>query len=286
MPCMRCMQKKREYRYPVGAILTAVVAILAALLQGVVGDFPVALFSFPLNILAMVLWLVALTVIYRNRSTLRLTQMLMSRSATWLSLLVMAAIGLVLGLQRQPSSASWPVVVGVLYVMSHLYLITLRGMRAAGRLRWRFTLLHLGLLLALGAGFWGAADRVQLRMAVDGRANNVAYTMSGEAHTLDYYISLKAFNVRSAGDGEQMQYEATVVVDKQDVVLRVNHPYSRTWAEKIYIVSHGAQPAGNYVVVEIVTEPWQWLSAVGIVMLIVGAVMMFLRGPRRLNNNM
>lgn len=285
MPCMRCMQKEREYRYPVGAIVTAVVAILTTTLQGVVGDFPVALFSFPLNIIAMMLWLVSLTVMYRNRGTSRLCRVLMSRSATWLSLLVMATIGLVLGLQRMPSSASWPVVVGVLYVMSHLYLITLRGMRAAGCLRWRFTLLHLGLLIALGAGFWGAADRVQLRMAVDGRANNVAYTMSGEAHTLDYYISLKEFSVRPGGGGEHMQYEATVTVDREDVVLRVNHPYSRTWAEKIYIVNHGAQPAGNYVVVEIVIEPWQWLSAAGIVMLIVGAVLMFLRGPRRLNGD-
>ena len=285
MPCMRCMQKEREYRYPVGAIVTAVVAILTTTLQGVVGDFPVALFSFPLNIIAMMLWLVSLTVLYRNRGTSRLAQMLMSRSATWLSLLVMATIGLVLGLQRMPSSASWPVVVGLLYVMSHLYLITLRGMCATGAVRWRFTLLHLGLLIALGAGFWGAADRVQLRMAVDGRANNVTYTMSGEAHTLDYYISLKEFSVRPGGDGEHMQYEATVTVDREDVVLRVNHPYSRTWAEKIYIVNHGAQPAGNYVVVEIVIEPWQWLSAAGIVMLIVGAVLMFLRGPRRLNGD-
>ena len=184
---MRCMQKEREYRYPVGAIMTAVVAILATTLQGVVGDFPVALFSFPLNIIAMMLWLVSLTVIYRNRGTSRLCRVLMSRSATWLSLLVMATIGFVLGLQRMPSSASWGVVVGLLYVMSHLRSCRLcRRPAATGAVRWRFTLLHLGLLIALGAGFWGAPDRVQLRMAVDGRANNVAYTMSGEAHTLDY----------------------------------------------------------------------------------------------------
>ena len=65
-------------------------------------------------------------------------------------------------------------------------------------------------------------------------------------------------------------------------ILPRTDPYDRTWAQKIYIVSYGSQHAGNYVVVEIVTEPWQWLSLVGIVMLIVGAVMMFLRGPRRL----
>lgn len=276
------MKKAREYRGPVGAIVVAVVAILATLLQAVVGDFPVALFAFPLNIIVLALWLVLLTVSCRNRATSPLAKAMLSRSATWLALLVMVAIGLVLGLQREPSSASWPVVVGLLFVMSHLYLVTLRGYRATGGLRWRFTLLHLGLLLALGAGFWGAPDREQLRMAVDERPNSVAYTMSGAEVTLDFDVSLREFKMTPAEEGVQMQYEATVVMDGKDVVLRVNHPYDRTWAQKIYIVSYGSQHAGNYVVVEIVTEPWQWLSLVGIVMLIVGAVMMFLRGPRRL----
>jgi uncharacterized membrane protein HdeD (DUF308 family) len=37
----------------------------------------------------------------------------------------------------------------------------------------------------------------------------------------------------------------------------------------------------RYCVVEVVREPWRWLSVVGIVMLIVGAVLMFAAGPRK-----
>jgi uncharacterized membrane protein HdeD (DUF308 family) len=36
----------------------------------------------------------------------------------------------------------------------------------------------------------------------------------------------------------------------------------------------------RYAIIEIVREPWQWLSMAGIVMLMAGAVMLFVRGPR------
>jgi hypothetical protein len=65
-------------------------------------------------------------------------------------------------------------------------------------------------------------------------------------------------------------------------MLMVNHPYNRTLAEKIYLVSFGKTLMGeSYAVVEIVKEPWQWMTATGIIMLIVGAVLLFIQGPRR-----
>jgi uncharacterized membrane protein HdeD (DUF308 family) len=36
----------------------------------------------------------------------------------------------------------------------------------------------------------------------------------------------------------------------------------------------------TYAVIEIVKEPWQWLSATGIIMLIAGAVLLFVQGPK------
>ncbi|MBQ2240352.1 MAG: hypothetical protein II322_05970, partial [Alistipes sp.] len=55
-----------------------------------------------------------------------------------------------------------------------------------------------------------------------------------------------------------------------------------TFGEKIYLVS--IDPQGAYCVVEIVREPWQWASLAGIVMLLAGAVMLFIRGPRHTAN--
>jgi LPXTG-motif cell wall-anchored protein len=65
----------------------------------------------------------------------------------------------------------------------------------------------------------------------------------------------------------------------------VNHPYNYTIAEKVYLVSVSNPADGEYVVLEIVDEPWQWLSAAGIVMLILGGVLLFIRGPRKTFNS-
>ena len=144
-----------------------VVALLSLLVEVTVGSFPYQIFAFPLNILTLILWLVVVIRAYRNRSSSRLAQFMLSRDATWLSLGIMALIGIVLGLQREPSSTAWPVVVGVFVVLTHLSFVILRGWRNSSGIRLRFILTHVGLWLALGAGFWGAPDREQLRVAVE-----------------------------------------------------------------------------------------------------------------------
>jgi hypothetical protein len=57
--------------------------------------------------------------------------------------------------------------------------------------------------------------------------------------------------------GMPTHFEATVVIDNKEVALRVNHPYSRTLGEKIYLVSIGQSPDNGapYCIVEIVREP-------------------------------
>lgn len=263
------------------ALVIATIALVTTILEVSLGAFPVSLFAAPLNLLVMLLWALAVLYLYRSRATSPVSRFLMGREATWLSLVAMAVVGVVLGLQRDPASDSWAVVVALLFILTHLALVILRGWRGAQGIRWRFVLLHVGLLVALGAGFWGAPDREQLRLSVGSEPESVAYTMSGAERRLPYDISLEEFNLEVAQSGVPTNYEATVGIDGRSVVLRVNHPYSRTLAEKIYLVSHGTSPRGSeYVVLEVVREPWQWLSAVGIVMLIVGAVLLFVRGPK------
>ena len=263
------------------AITTIVIALVVTILQIAIGAFPVAMFAFPLNTLAMLLWVVAMLHIYRNRTTSAIAKFMLSREATWLSLLIMAATGVVLGLQRNPMSDAWAVVIGLLFVQSHLMFVVLRGWRVNNRIRWRFAILHIGLLLALGAGFWGAPDREQLRIAVEIHPSREAYTIEGVERRLPYDIALEEFKTEMSENNTPTNYTARIVVEGESVVLRVNHPYNRTWSEKIYLINGGvAHNGSDYAIVEIVREPWQWLSAVGIVMLIVGGVLLFLRGPK------
>ena len=246
---------------------------------------PIEIFRFPLNILVIVLWLAIIAMLYRNRTGNALARFMLSRGATWISLALMVIIGIALGLEREPSTTSWPVVVSIFYILSHLCFIVMRGWRNAKGIRWRFCLTHVGLLMALGSGFWGAPDREQLRMAVHRYPCNEAYTMGGELKPTPYNMELWSFCMKHSNNGAPTHYEAEIMVDGKKAMLMVNHPYNRTLAEKIYLVSFGKTLMGeSYAVVEIVKEPWQWMTATGIIMLIAGAVLLFIQGPRKTEN--
>ncbi len=269
------------------SVTVAIIVAIALLLQSTVGDIPLAIFAFPLNITIIVLWLAIVGVLYKNRSNLAVAKSLLSIRATWLSLGSMVATGIYFGLEREPSSTSWLVVAGILFTLTHLLLITLRGWRTPGGIRWRFTLLHVGLIVALGAGFWGAPDREQLRMAlVENKPTETAYHINGTATRLDHAITLRSLNAEYNESGIPTYFDATLEIENESVTLRVNHPYNKTLSEKIYLVSVGQSPDNGspYCVVEIVREPWQWLSLAGIVMLLASAVMLFIRGPRHAAN--
>lgn len=257
---------------------------VSAIVQAIVGAFPLSIVRFPLNVILMALWLVLLVELYRRRDRSKVAQVLLSQAATVISLVLMSAVGIVLGLQREPASTAWPTVVAVLFVLSHLTLVTLRGWRNATGVRWRFVVNHAGLWLALVAGFWGAPDREQVRAMVTREVpTREAYDMSGRTTTLDCELQLVDFKIDYYAEGQPSMYEAVVAVDGESATLRVNHPHHRTWSEMIYLVSYDVESPdrARYCVVEVVREPWRWLSVVGIAMLITGAVLMFARGPRK-----
>ena len=263
-------------------VVVAVVVAIAMLLQALVGSFPTDIFTFPLNIICMALWLVACYLLYKHRETSALAQSLLSTRATWLSLAAMVATGLYLGLQSQPNSTAWPIVLGILFTLTHLLLITMRGWRTAKGIRWRFTLLHAGLIIALGAGFWGSPDRVQLRTMLQDKPVNHAYHLDSTLTNLDYTMQLEECNTEYNTSGMPTHFEAKVRIDNEIVTLKVNHPHNRTFGEKIYLVSINQEH--GYCIVEIVREPWQWASLAGIILILAGAVMLFIRGPRHMAN--
>ena len=278
---MKTQMTDKRFERLWGVCLVGAVVALSFIVEMCWGSFPVGIFRFPLNILVMALWMMLMAMMYRGRGH-RVAGFMLSREATWLSLGMVAVIGITLGLQRKPASTAWPMVVSLLFVQSHLLLVVMRGWRNKGGVRWRFCLTHIGLLLALGAGYWGAADREQWRMPVHNFPSNEAFTMQGEPRRLPYTLELKDFTIEQAENGTPTHYEAQIMVDDERVTLRVNHPYARTLSEKIYLVSFSSSPQGErYAIVEIVSEPWQWLSAAGIILLIAGAMLLFVQGPRK-----
>ena len=279
---METLSRNKRFPHLKAVCMVGVVVALSFIVEVCLGSFPVSIFRFPLNILMLALWIVLITMMYRDRAHSACARFMLSREATWLALGMVVAIGITLGLQLKPSSTAWPTVVSLLFVQSHLLLVILRGWRNKRGIRWRFCLTHIGLLLALGAGYWGAPDRGQWRTPVHPYPSNEAFTMEGEPRLLPYTLELKDFVVEHAENGTPTHYEAQVMVDGTMVTLRVNHPYARTMSEKIYLVSFSTSTQGErYAIVEIVREPWQWLSAMGIIMLLAGAMLLFINGPKR-----
>ena len=158
---MKTQMTDKRFERLKGVCMVGAAVALSFLLEFCLGSFPGGIFRFPLNMLVLALWMVLMTMMYRGRGHSVCAQFMLSREATWLALGMMVAIGITLGLQRVPSSTAWPVVVSLLFVQSHLLLVFVRGWRNGRGIRWRFCLTPAGLLLALGAGFWGAPDREQ-----------------------------------------------------------------------------------------------------------------------------
>ena len=159
----------------------AVVAVVTSLLQVVIGDFPVRFFAFPMNLVVAAVWLLLLTELYRRRADSRVAKYILSMEATYLALVLSAVGGVAVGVMAESPTRTWPFVAMMLFVVSHLVLVTLRGWRNRQGVRWRFLLNHAGLTLALCAGFWGAPDVQELRLPlVEGRPTSEAYVVEGQ----------------------------------------------------------------------------------------------------------
>lgn len=258
-------------------IVFATIAVALFVVQWLVGDFPQWLFAAPMNLVVGALWFVAVVEGYRRRATSKLAGYLLSAEATYTALAVAALVAMVLGLQGEPSTASWPVVGGALYLLTVLTLVLLRGWRSGGVVRWRFLVTHLGLWLALVAMFFGAPDKQILRMQVGDKPSREALSERGVKRFLDYEITLENFVMEPTDDGVPRRFCATVAIDDKVVDIEVNKPYTYRYGEDIYLVSYAAEGC----VLQIVREPWKVVSVVGVVMLLLGAMMLFLQGFKR-----
>ena len=237
-------------------------------------------FAFPLNLLLALLWLVSWGMLWKNRPESKLVRWLLSPYATILSISLLSVVGLWIGFSgNRDFVQSIPFVIILLFAQTVIWLITLRGFRRNGNVRWRFLLIHLGLLLALGAGFWGSPDSSELRVKlVRGQETRTAYKMDGSVTPLDFAIRMDDYKMTLSDDGKPSYYEAIVAIDDAaPEVITVNHPYSVSLGEDVYLasVSEGG------CVLQIVREPWRYFALVGIIMLLAGAFMLFIHGPKR-----
>ena len=238
-------------------------------------------FAFPLNLLLALLWLAGLGLLWKHRPDSRVVKFLLSPYATILALTLFLACGLWIGFSGDRACVqSIPFVLMLLYVLTVVYLVTLRGWRSRnGQIRWRFLFIHAGFLLAVGAAFWGSPDSSELRVKLVPEQECVsAYKLDASVTELHYKLRLEDYRIDFNEEGKPVYYEAVVSVGDSDAkVITVNHPLSVSLGEDIYLasVSEGG------CVLQIVREPWRYFALAGILMLLLGAFMLFIKGPKR-----
>ena len=131
----------------------------------------------------------------------------------------------------------------------------------------------------MGAAFWGAPDSSELRIPLaKGEASKVAYEVDGSLAGLGYELKLNDYKTEYSQSGQPIHYEAVVSVDGgESFAITVNHPYNVRFGEDIYLTS----VSGKGCVLLIVHEPWRYFALAGIIMLLAGAFMLFIGGPKR-----
>ena len=266
-------------RYALTSLLLVFGAAVLSWLLESIAPFPMVFFRFPMNIIMMALWLYGVVELYRRGAKSVVARYLLSVSATVTSIFVLAVGCIVMGLQRRPATDSYLFLMAILFALTQLTMVTLRGWRNSSGVRWLFLLCHAGLLLVLAAGFWGAPDKDVMRMRVTAEPSREMLYENGSRGVVDYTLALKDLRVEYYSNGTPSSYEADIEVADRVVTLSVNHPYRVSMGEHIYLTS--VDEKGSTCIVQLVRQPWQKITLAGIVMLIAGAVLMFLRGPRR-----
>lgn len=238
-------------------------------------------FAFPLNLLVSALWVLCLVWLRKTYSHTAVMRFLHSPAATISAISLLMVSCLWVGFSGDRSFVESIIfVIVLLYVQTVLFLITLRGWRRPdGVIRWRFTFLHLGLLLAVGAGFWGAPDSKEYRMRIYvDESSREAITLEAGRVALSYEISLLDVETEYSQDGIPSHYEALISVNgKSPVTLSVNHPYNVKIGEDLYLASISEDSC----VLQIVREPWRYFALAGIILMLAGAFLLFINGPRK-----
>lgn len=268
-------------RYSLTSLLLIVSMAVLSWVLGRVLPLSVAFFRFPLNMVLLALWCWAIFELHRTARRFVVARYLLSRQATITSVLLLAAGCMAMGLQAKPATDSYLFISLNLFVITQLSLVTLRGWRDGSGIRWVFLFCHLGLLLALIAGFWGAPDTRIMRTELMSEPTKTALCQSGEVVQLDYKLSLVDFKADYYENDTPSAYEAEVDIDGRRVVLRVNHPHRVAFGEHIYLTSFEQKAEGTCCIVQIVRQPWRVVMFVGIVLLLAGAILIFIRGPKR-----
>ena len=274
-------------------VILIIFLAVALALQILTGNIPFSFLTFPLNLILALIWVLVMVSVWKTRKKSLFVGYMLSRGATVSAILLFLAFSLVVGISGERELvSSWVFAAVMLYLQTVLLFVILRGWRAQtatgarlGAVRWRFLLNHVGILLAVSSAFWGAPDTEVLRVrAIQDVPVRQAVSMDGIPESLPFEILLSEFKTETWSNGVPSMFEAKLLVNGENVVLKVNEPYNVSFGKDLYLVGFDSMYDSGSCILQVVYEPWRYGALAGVVMMLAGAFLLFVGGPRRRND--
>ena len=274
-------------------VILIIFLAVALALQILTGNIPFSFLTFPLNLILALIWVLVMVSVWKTRKKSLFVGFMLSRGATVSAILLFLAFSLVVGISGERELvSSWVFAAVMLYLQTVLLFVILRGWRAQtatgarlGAVRWRFLLNHVGILLAVSSAFWGAPDTEVLRVrAIQDVPVRQAVSMDGIPESLPFEILLSEFKTETWSNGVPSMFEAKLLVNGENVVLKVNEPYNVSFGKDLSLVGFDSMYDSGSCILQVVYEPWRYGALAGVVMMLAGAFLLFVGGPRRRND--
>ena len=280
-----------------GFILGAVLMLLGLGLQWGLGPVDWNLLAWPVNAYVLAGFLLCIAVLFLLRKKVAAFRFMATYQAAIPTMAYAVVLTMVMGLTRQEAHGTWlhHMLTFWPFVLIYVLMAFILGMTVLKQLRtWaaaRFSLpafhfsllLHLGLFLAMTTATLGNADVQHLKMvAFKDTPESRALTAENKVYQLPLTIELKRFILDTYADGSPKRFasELQILTDTGKnihVTVDVNQP-AEVEGWKIYQYGYDTQEGARsrYSILELVSDPWlPWVYA-GIVMMLAGALCLFL----------
>lgn len=263
------------------------------MLQVAMGPIRWELFSWPVNLIVLVLLLAAIGIMFLLRRKVYAFEWLMHAGAAVPCLVYAAALTILMGLLPQVRTGGVPWLSQMLrfwpFVLIWTWMMLISALAALNHIfRWKmkeipFILNHLGVVVAIVAATLGNADIQSLQMTVfTDEPEWRAVDDAGTLHEPGLAIELHKFTLEEYEDGTPKRFASDITVYTEDGktipgTVEVNKPLKvNGW--KIYQYGYDVRmgPESTYSVFQLVRDPWIFWVYLGIFMMIAGALCLML----------
>lgn len=290
----------KPWKMKEGFLIGGGLLVVGVLLQATIGPVRWDMMARPVNLLLLVGLLVLIGVMYALRRKVYLFEWMMQLEAAVPALCYALGLTILLGLVAQQEEGGgvpwlsqmldfWPFVLAYAWLMILCGLVALKHLMRFSLKEIPFLLNHVGLFMALVCGALGAPDIQRVHMTTrEGETECRAEDEQGNMHELDVSIELHDFIMEEfpMQPGAKMRvpkrFASEVIVypksgDPVQAVIEVNKPLKVAgWKIYQYDYDSDAGVESQISIFEMVRDPWQPFVLTGILLMIAGALCLFL----------